>query len=112
MSLKRKVPSSGASDASSVARTTQKGTDAEDIERLVETDPSLVPTRPSAMLVEPSVLDQQEVQTLLADLGTLLQSAAAEAAAIVGAGSSASVNAGATQAAAIASQLNPEGALY
>jgi len=89
-------PSSGVGDVTNVACTTQKGTDAEDIERLVETDPSLVPTRPTAMLVEPSVLDPQEVHALLADLSTLLQSAASEAAAIVGAGSSASVNAGAT----------------
>src|SRR5689334_2401158 len=98
-------PSSGAGDISSVARTTNNGTDADEIERIVETDPSLVPTQPSAMLVEPSVLDPQEVRALLTDLSALLQSAAAEAAAIVGAGSSACINASATDASADASTV-------
>src|SRR5437867_4348528 len=48
----------------------------EETERLVELDPSLVPTGPSALLVEPSVLDPEEVRALLADLGALLAGAA------------------------------------
>src|SRR4051794_40729936 len=39
-----------------------------DVERLIETDVSLVPTGPSAMLVEPAVLEPEEVAALLADL--------------------------------------------
>src|SRR5947208_7686019 len=47
----------------------------EQVEQWVESDPSLVPDRPSALLVEPSVLDPAEVQALLADLGALLSGA-------------------------------------
>ena len=46
-----------------------------DIERLVESDPSLVPSGPSALLVEPSVLDPEEVRALLTDLNALLTGA-------------------------------------
>jgi hypothetical protein len=35
------------------------------VERLLDTDQSLIPTAPSALLVEPSVLDDLEVQALL-----------------------------------------------
>src|SRR4051794_24804183 len=52
----------------------------DEVERSLEADESLVPTRPSALLVEPSVLDPLEVEALLADLGTLLNDAAACAA--------------------------------
>src|SRR3954447_14534594 len=42
------------------------------IEAIVESDPSLVPDRPSKLLVEPSVLDQAELEALLAGLGPAL----------------------------------------
>src|SRR5204862_5721906 len=48
----------------------------DEVEQLVELDLSLVPDRPSALLVEPSVLDPEEVRALLADLGSLLAGAA------------------------------------
>src|SRR5678816_4697518 len=48
----------------------------EHVERLVENDPSLVPGGPSALLVEPSVLDPEEVRALLVDLHALLAGAA------------------------------------
>src|SRR5215203_3964332 len=48
----------------------------EQVERLVENDPSLVPGGPSALLVEPSVLDPEEVRALLIDLHALLAGAA------------------------------------
>src|SRR5256885_17180278 len=48
------------------------GCSREEVERLVEDDLSLVPAAPSALLVEPSVLDPEEVRALLADLGALL----------------------------------------
>src|SRR5215203_4799066 len=48
----------------------------EQVERLVEADPSLVPGGPSALLVEPSVLDPEEVRALLVDLHALLAGAA------------------------------------
>ena len=41
----------------------------DEIERQIETDPTLIPRRPSALLVEPSVLDQAELEALLLDLG-------------------------------------------
>src|SRR4051812_13151817 len=44
-------------------------------EQWVERDPSLVPSGPSSLLVEPSVLDPAEVQALLSDLGALLNGA-------------------------------------
>src|SRR4051812_18275764 len=47
----------------------------EQVERLVENDPSLVPAGPSALLVEPSVLDPEEVRALLVDLHALLAGA-------------------------------------
>src|SRR3954453_17353492 len=50
------------------------------IEIAVEHDLSLVPTGPSALLVEPAVLDEQEVQALLCGLSQALQSAADAAA--------------------------------
>src|SRR5215208_2134711 len=45
-------------------------------EHWVEHDPSLVPDRPSSLLVEPSVLDPAEVRALLSDLNVLLAGAA------------------------------------
>src|SRR3954471_12213482 len=50
------------------------------IELSVENDLSLVPTGPSALLVEPAVLDEQEVQALLCGLSQALQTAADAAA--------------------------------
>ena len=47
----------------------------DEIERQIETDPTLIPRRPSALLVEPSVLDQAELEALLLDLGPLLDAA-------------------------------------
>src|SRR5947207_9279478 len=47
----------------------------EQIELLVESDPSLVPNRPSRLLVEPSVLDPAELEALLLDLGPELLAA-------------------------------------
>src|SRR5437762_13359033 len=47
----------------------------EQIELLVESDPSLVPHRPSTLLVEPSVLDQAELEALLLGLGPELLAA-------------------------------------
>ena len=47
---------------------------AELMAEMIESDPALVPTSPSRFLVEPSVLDVEEVQALLADLGALLRS--------------------------------------
>src|SRR3954471_8999017 len=47
----------------------------EQVEQWVERDPSLVPSGPSSLLVEPSVLDPAEVQALLSDLGALLNGA-------------------------------------
>src|SRR5438874_5750023 len=47
----------------------------EQIELLVESDPSLVPNRASALLVEPSVLDQAELEALLLGLGPELLAA-------------------------------------
>src|SRR5437762_3719272 len=47
----------------------------EQIELLVESDPSLVPHRPSTLLVEPSVLDQAELEALLIGLGPELLAA-------------------------------------
>src|SRR5437667_10133278 len=48
---------------------------AEQIELLVESDPALVPNRASALLVEPSVLDQAELEALLLGLGPELLAA-------------------------------------
>jgi hypothetical protein len=48
---------------------------AEEIERQIEADPTLVPQAASALLVEPSVLDQAELEALLADLGPELAAA-------------------------------------
>src|ERR1700738_691971 len=50
------------------------------IEELIESDPSLVPQGASALLVEPSVLEPEEVAALLVDLHALL--AGAESAAV------------------------------
>src|SRR5437588_11542701 len=44
----------------------------EDVERLVEEDSALVPRESSALLVEPAVLDPEEIQALLAGLSNLL----------------------------------------
>src|SRR4051795_687492 len=51
---------------------------AEHIEMLVESDPSLVPHRPSTLLVEPSVLEQAELEALLLGLGPELLAAMTE----------------------------------
>src|SRR5688500_16018344 len=51
----------------------------EQVERMVEHDPSLAPTGPSALLVEPAVLEPAEVRALLADLNALLAGAALSA---------------------------------
>src|SRR4051812_25057937 len=104
-------PSSGDGNASNVAAAKQEGTDADEIERLIETDLTLVPKRSSAMLVEPSVLDPQEVQALLADLGALLQAAAVEAATVVAAGAHGSAHAS-THVTGGPAQQNFEGARY
>src|SRR5205823_4247383 len=47
----------------------------DEIERQIENDPTLVPRRASVLLVEPSVLDQAELEALLLDLGPLLAAA-------------------------------------
>src|SRR5437868_5009724 len=47
-----------------------------EVEAAVECDPSLAPIGPSAFLVEPAVLEEQEVQALLQGLSAALQSAA------------------------------------
>src|SRR5581483_5306577 len=47
-----------------------------EVERQIERDESLVPRRPSALLVEPSVLERAELEALLLDLGPLLAAAA------------------------------------
>src|SRR5882757_8432202 len=49
----------------------------DDVERLVENDLSLVPSGASRLLVEPAVLDPEEVQALLGGLTALLRSAEA-----------------------------------
>src|SRR5688500_17303090 len=63
------------------------GDDRDGIEHWVESDPALAPTGPSALLVEPSVLEPEEVTALLADLGDLLAAAGSDLAnhALVGA---------------------------
>ena len=53
--------------------------ESEDVENLIENDPLLVPTTRSALLVESAVLDQQEVEALLADLAPMLLAAASDA---------------------------------
>src|SRR5688572_3352792 len=50
------------------------------IEAAIENDPTLVPAGPSKLLVEPAVLDEQEVQALLCGLSQALQTAADHAA--------------------------------
>src|SRR3954464_2694425 len=47
----------------------------DEIKRQIEADPTLVPTRRSALLVEPAVLDPAELDALLADLGPELLAA-------------------------------------
>src|SRR4051812_44424698 len=47
----------------------------DEIERQIEDDPTLIPRRPSVLLVEPSVLDRAELEALLLDLGPLLAAA-------------------------------------
>ena len=49
----------------------------DELERAIEDDPSLAPGAPSALLVEPAVLDPLEVEALLSDLAPLLAAAAA-----------------------------------
>src|SRR5690242_19311088 len=61
------------------------------VEALVEADASLVPHAPSALLVEPAVLEPAEVAALLADLENSLDRAA-------GAGTSTMVSPAATGA--------------
>src|SRR5438093_1114136 len=51
--------------------------DREAVERLVESDPALVPHSPSTLLVEPSVLEPAEIAALLDDLEECLQQGAA-----------------------------------
>src|SRR4051794_33462395 len=48
----------------------------EEIEQIIEADESLIPTRPSAFLVEPAVLAREELDALLDDLGPMLAAAA------------------------------------
>src|SRR5947209_2697902 len=48
------------------------------VEALVEDDASLVPSRPSVLLVEPNVLDAQEIAALLTGLGPLLEATATQ----------------------------------
>src|SRR4051794_7208183 len=43
------------------------------VEQLIESDPSLVPTCPSAFLVAPLVLERAEVEALLDGLSPLLE---------------------------------------
>src|SRR5688572_5038991 len=50
--------------------------DRDEIERLVEADPALVPQERSALLVEPAVLDPAEVAALLSNLASSLDAAA------------------------------------
>src|SRR5688500_19024945 len=49
-------------------------------EAWIETDPSLVPTGPSKLLVQPTVLDESEFRALLDGLSPLLEASAAHAA--------------------------------
>src|SRR5882724_9536539 len=49
------------------------GLSREQVEQLVEDDPALVPTGPSAFQVEDAVLDPLEVEALLAGLAALLE---------------------------------------
>jgi hypothetical protein len=51
----------------------------DDIERIIESDPSLVPTGNSKLLVAPRVLDEAEVQALLDGLTPLLEELTSEA---------------------------------
>src|SRR5688500_1239760 len=62
--------------------------DVDNVEQWVETDPALAPTGRSALLVEPAVLDPEEVDALLADLGDLLAAASSDLTdpALIGAG--------------------------
>jgi hypothetical protein len=50
----------------------------DNLEELIENDPALVPAGPSALLVEPAVLDPREIDALLCDLGALLAAAASD----------------------------------
>src|SRR5688500_13512311 len=80
-SPQRAVPSSLASTGHSSAEPdgpdcSAPSTDADEspdaVERQLESDPALVPSGPSALLVEPSVLEPEEVAALLSGLGALL----------------------------------------
>ena len=61
------VPDSAGED--SPGETSPEKTSADEIERQIEADPTLVPRRQSMLLVEPSVLDRAEIEALLLDLG-------------------------------------------
>jgi hypothetical protein len=53
--------------------TDDPASDMSDVERLIESDPALVPKGPSQLLVAPRVLDDAEVQALLEGLSPLLE---------------------------------------
>src|SRR5690242_11009907 len=70
---------------SDAAESDRQELDRQAVERLIEEDRSLAPTRPSTLLVEPSVLDPLEVQALLAGLSGALLSASEDADAVAAA---------------------------